>query len=111
MKRGEIVWEDKIIITRDKKAKKIEVNVSGLWNGKDRRMISRTLLREMRRAASTIIKEHKKADLKNSQEEQKKVELKQKRLDSLEKARAAKKEKKLEEEKNNVRGQRKSKSE
>lgn len=111
VKRGEIVWEDKIIITRDKKAKKIEVNVSGLWNGKDRRMISRTLLREMRRAASTIIKEHKKADLKNSQEEQKKVELKQKRLDSLEKARAAKKEKKLEEEKNNVRGQRKSKSE
>jgi len=104
VKRGEIVWEDKIVITRDKKAKKIEVNVSGLWNGKDRRMISRTLLREMRRAASAIIKEHKKADLKVSQEEQNEVELKQKRLDALAKARAAKKAKK-EEENKNVRGQ------
>ena len=86
MERGEIVWEDKIIITRNKETKKIEVNVSGLWNGKDRGVISRTLLREMRRAAHIIIQKHKQADLL--------AEQKPSKIDIMAKARAAKKLKK-----------------
>ena len=106
MKRGEITWTDKIIITRDEESKQPKVFCEGLWSGKDRRMIGRALLKKMRKAANTIIKMHKQADLKVKQEEQSKLDLKQKRLDALAKARAAKKEKKLkEEEKKDVRGQ------
>ena len=67
-------------------------------------MIGRALLKQMRKAANTIIQMHRRADLKVKQEEQSKLDLKQKRLDALAKARAAKKLKK-EEEKENVRGQ------
>ena len=94
MERGEIVWEDKIIITRNKETKKIEVNVSGLWNGKDRGVISRTLYREMRRAAHIIIQKHKQADLLAKQEEEKRVDIKPSKIDIMAKARAAKKLKK-----------------
>ena len=105
MERGKD-WIDKITIIRDEVSKQPEVTVEGLWNGKDRRMIGRALLKKMRKAANTIIQMHKQADLKVKQEEQSKLELKQKRLDALAKARAAKKEKKLkEEEKKDVRGQ------
>jgi len=70
----------------------------GLWTGKDRRMIGRMLLQEMRREAHKIIQIHKKADL-----------IEQKRLEGLAKAREAKRIKKLlEEEKEDVRGQRNS---
>ena len=94
MSRGEkIVWEDKIIITRDEDSHKTKVIVEGLWNGKDRSVISRTLHREMRRAASAIIRKHKEADLLAKQEEVK-VETKPSKIDIMAKARAAKKLKK-----------------
>ena len=93
MERGKIVWEDKIVITRNKEANKIEVNVSGLWTGKDRGMISRTLHREMRRAAHIIIQKHKDADLLASQGEEVK-EVKLSKIEIMAKARAAKKLKK-----------------
>jgi len=103
-------WIDKIVITRDEVSKKPVVEVEGLWSGKDRRMIYRILLKEMRRQANKIIQMNKQADLKVKEEGQGKIDIKQKRLDALTKARAAKKEKKLkEEEKKNVRGQRKQK--
>ena len=105
MERGKD-WIDKIIITRDEVSKLPKVEVEGLWSGKDRRMIGRALLKKMRKSANTIIQMHKRADLKVKQEEQSKLDLRQKRLDALAKARAAKKEKKLkEEEKKDVRGQ------
>ena len=95
MSRGEkITWEDKIVITRDEDSHKIKVEVTGLWNGKDRSVISRTLHREMRRAASTIIRKHKEADLLAKQEEEKKVDIKPSKTDIMAKARAAKKLKK-----------------
>jgi len=94
VERGEIVWKDEIIITRNKETKKIEVSVSGLWTGKDRGMISRTLHREMRRAAHIIIQKHKEADLLAKQEEEKKVDIKPSKIDIMAKARAAKKLKK-----------------
>ena len=103
MKRG-IDWIDKITIIRDEDSKLPKVTVEGLWSGKDRRMIGRALLKKMRKAANTIIQMHRRADLKVKKEEQSKLDLKQKRLDALAKARAAKKLKK-EEEKENVRGQ------
>ena len=94
MSRGEkIVWEDKIVITRSEDSHKIKVIVEGLWNGKDRSVISRTLHREMRRAASAIIRKHKEADLLAKQEEVK-VEAKPSKIDIMAKARAAKKLKK-----------------
>lgn len=102
MERGENNSTNIITITKDEESKKIEVNVSGLWNGKDRHRISRMLLREMRSATHKEIQVRKQADLT--------TELEKKRLAGLVKARAAKKEKKLEEEKKNVRGQRKPKS-
>ena len=108
MERGKD-WIDKIMITRDEVSKKPVVIVEGLWSGKDRRMIYRTLLKEMRRQANKIIHMHKQADLKVKKEGQSKDDIKQKRLDALTKARAAKKLKKLEEEKKDVRGQRKQK--
>ena len=94
MERGKIVWEDKIVITRNKEGNKIEVNVSGLWTGKDRGMISRTLHREMRRAAHIIIQKHKDADLLAKQTEEVKVDIKPSKIDIMAKARAAKKLKK-----------------
>lgn len=110
MKRGEIKWVDKITIVRDGESRLPKVTVEGLWSGKDRRMIGRALLKQMRKAANTIIQMHKRADSINREEEDKKLELTKKRIDALAKARAAKKEKKLkEEEKKNVRGQQKHK--
>ena len=96
MERGKIVWNDEIIITRNKEANKIEVKVTGLWTGKDRGMISRTLHREMRRAAHIIIQKHKEADLLARQgEEVKEVkEVKLSKIEIMAKARAAKKLKK-----------------
>lgn len=97
MERGKITWKDKITIFRDEVSKKPKVTVEGLWSGKDRRMIYRTLLKEMRKSSNTIIQAHKQADL-----------IEEKRIKGLERAREAKKLKKLkEEEKNNVRGQQK----
>ena len=105
MKRG-IDWIDKIVITRDEVSKQPKVTVEGLWSGKDRRMIYRMLLKEMRMQANKIRQMHKQADLKVKKEEQSKVDIKQKRLDALAKARAAKKLKKEKEgEKKDVRGQ------
>jgi len=94
VERGKINWEDKIVITRDEDSKKIKVVVEGLWTGKDRGMISRTLHREMRRAAHIIIQKHKEADLLAKQEEEKKVDIKPSKIDIMAKARAAKKLKK-----------------
>ena len=105
MERGEITWVDKITIIRDEKSRLPKVLVEGLWSGKDRRMIGRALLKQMRKAANTIIQMHKRADSINRKEEDKKLELTKKRIEALAKARAAKKLKK-EEEKKNVRGQR-----
>ena len=93
MERGKIVWNDEIIITRNKEKNKIEVKVTGLWTGKDRGMISRTLHREMRRAAHIIIQKHKEADLLASQGEEVK-EVKLSKIEIMAKARAAKKLKK-----------------
>lgn len=99
MKRGEITWVNKIIITKDEVSKKPIVIVEGLWTGWDRLVINRALRRQMRTARNEITLKHKQADL-----------IEQKRLAGLEKAMAAKKLKKLkEEEKKDVRGQRKSK--
>jgi uncharacterized membrane protein len=99
-------WTDKITIIRDEDSKRPKVEVEGLWSGKDRRTIYRMLLKEMRRQANKIMQMHRQADLKVKSEEQSKIDIKQKRLDALEKARAAKKLKKLkEEEKKDVRGQ------
>ena len=110
MKRGEITWVDKIIITRDEVSKQPKVEVEGLWSGKDRRMISRMLYKAMRKSSNVIIQKHKQADLIAIKEEIPVVDsVKQKRIDNMAKARAAKKLKKLEEEKKDVRGQSKSK--
>jgi hypothetical protein len=108
VERGtKITWVDKIVITRDEVSKQPRVSVEGLWTGKDRRVISRALHREMRRQAQKIIQMHKQADLKA---EPKSVDpIEQKRLAGLKAYWAAKKLKKLEEEKKNVRGQRKQK--
>ena len=97
MERGK---EDKIVITRNKVSRQPEVVVEGLWSGKDRNRISRMLLRAMRSAAHQERQTRKQADLI--------AELEKKRLAGLAKARAAKKKKNLEEEKENVRGQSKS---
>lgn len=94
MERGR---EDKIVVTRNKVTRQPEVIVEGLWTGKDRNRISRMLLRAMRTAAYQERQTRKQADLT--------TELEKKRLAGLAKARAAKKEKKLEEENKNVRGQ------
>ena len=93
MERGKIVWEDKIVITRDEDPKKIKIVVEGLWTGRDRAVISRTLHREMRKAAHIIIQKHKDADLLASQGEEVK-EVKLSKIVIIAKARAAKKKKK-----------------
>lgn len=109
MERGKD-WIDKITITRDEVSHQAKVEVEGLWSGKDRRMISRMLLKKMRKEANVIIQKCKQADLKVKQEKQSGLDIKQKRLDALAKARLAKKEKKLKEEVNkDVRGQTKRK--
>lgn len=98
MERGKITWTDKIVIVRDEVSGKPKVTTcEGLWSGLDRRMIGRMLLKEMRRSSNTIKQKHKQADLNE-----------EKRIKALEKARAAKKEKKLlEEEGKNGRAKRK----
>jgi len=97
LKRGEITWEDKIIIIRDEVSKRPKVTVEGLWSGKDRAMISRMLQKEMRKSSNQIIQKHKQADLTE-----------EKRTNAYNKMREAKKLKKeKEEEKKDVRGQRK----
>ena len=53
----------KIIITRVEGSKKIEVEVRGLWNGKDRMVIANHLRKAMRKAKYDIVKAHKQADL------------------------------------------------
>ena len=53
----------KIIITRVEGSKKIEVEVHGLWNGKDRMVIANHLRKAMRKAKYDIVKAHKQADL------------------------------------------------
>ena len=63
MERGKITWEDKISIIRDEVSKRTKVTVEGLWSGKDRRLIYRAVLKEMRMAANKIIQRHKQADL------------------------------------------------
>ena len=93
MERGKD-WIDKIIIIRDEVSKLPKVTVEGLWTGKDRGMISRTLHREMRRAAHIIIQKHKDADLLAKQTEEVKVDTKPSKIDIMAKARAAKKLKK-----------------
>ena len=97
-----------ITITMDEDLK-IKITVEGLWNGKDRHRIGRMLLREMRTALYKEKKVRKQADQKTE-----KVKIvdptEQKRMEGLKKYWAAKKLKKLEEEKDNVRGQRKPES-
>ena len=104
MERGERTWEDKITITREKVSRKPIVTVEGLWNGKDRLMISRMLHKKMRKARYDVLQSIKRATPEPVQEEPK-VTTKDKRIAALIKAREAKKLKKLEEGKNNVRGQ------
>lgn len=99
MERGKITWVNKIVIIRDEVSGKPKVTCEGLWSGLDRRMIGRMLFKAMRKSSNEIIQKHKQADLNE-----------EKRMKALEKAREAKKVKKLlEEESKNVRGQRKSK--
>jgi len=104
-------WIDKIIIIRDEVSKLPKVTVEGLWSGKDRRMIGRALLKEMRRSSNQVKQMFRQADLIAIKKEIPVVDsVKQKRIDNMAKARLAKKEKKLkEEEKKDVRGQQKSK--
>jgi len=87
LERGKITWEDKIEITRDEVSKKPKLTCEGLWSGLDRRMISRMLLKAMRKSSNEIKGKHRQADLNE-----------EKRIKALEKARAAKKAKKLLEE-------------
>ena len=105
MERGK---EDKIIITRDEVSKVPRVQVEGLWTGRDRNRIGRMLLRAMRTAAYEERQVRKQADLKAKPKSVNPIE--QKRLAGLKAYWADKKLKKLEEEKINVRGQRKQKS-
>ena len=100
MTRGK---EDKILIIRDEVSGQPKVIVEGLWNGKDRNRIGRMLLRAMRTAAYTERQVRKQADQANKPKEINPIE--EKRLAGLKAYWAAKKLKKLEEEKNNVRGQ------
>jgi len=104
VKRGK---EDKIVITRDEVSKQPKVTVEGLWTGRDRNRIGRMLLRAMRTAAYKERQSRKQADQANKPKIIDPIE--QKRLAGLKAYWAAKKEKKLEEEKKNVRGQQKSK--
>ena len=108
MKRGKNN-KNIITITKDEESNKIEIFCEGLWTGKDRHRISRMLLRAMRVAAYKERQVRKQAD-----QETKKAKIvdptEQKRMEGLKKYWAAKKLKKLEEEKKNVRGQRKQKS-
>jgi len=107
MTRGK---EDKIIIVRDEESKKIKITIEGFWTGKERIIIKRTLPKELRRHAHRYIQNQKRAT-QVEKKQQEKSELEQKRLAGLKAYWAAKKEKKLkEEEKKNVRGQRKQKS-
>jgi len=53
----------RIIITRVEGSKKIEVEVHGLWNGKDRMTIANHLRKAMRKAKYEILKAHKQATL------------------------------------------------
>jgi len=110
MERGKD-WVDKIIIIRDEVSGQPKVEVKGLWSGKDRRMIGRALLKEMRRSSNQVKQMFRQADLIAIKEEIPVVDsVKQKRIDNMAKARLVKKEKKLkEEEKEDVRGQQKSK--
>ena len=105
MERGK---EDKIIITRDEVSKVPKVQVDGLWTGRDRNRIGRMLLKAMRTAAYKERQVRKQADLKAKPKSVDPIE--QKRLAGLKAYWAAKKLKKLEEEKKNVRGQRKEKT-
>jgi len=100
--------EDKIVITRDEVSKVPKVQVEGLWTGRDRNRIGRMLLRAMRTAAYKERQVRKQADLKAKPKSVDPIE--QKRLAGLKAYWAAKKLKKLEEEKKNVRGQRKQKT-
>lgn len=105
MERGKQTWEDKIVITKDEATKKPIVEVEGLWTGKDRFIINRMLHRNMRKARYDVLKSIKKESPPEQSEGDQKEELKKKRLEALAKAREAKKLKKLEEEKKDVRGQ------
>lgn len=69
MERGKITWVDKITIIRDEVSKRPKVTCEGLWSGKDRGMIGRMLLKEMRKSSNKIIQAHKQADLKEQSEE------------------------------------------
>ena len=104
MERGKNNQKNIITITKDVESNKIEIICEGLWNGKDRHRISRMLLREMRVALYKEKQVRKQAD-----QETNKVKIvdpiEQKRTEGLKKYWAAKKEKKLEEENKNVRGQ------
>lgn len=103
--------EDKIVIIRDEVSKQPKVTVEGLWSGKDRHRIGRMLLKAMRTASYKERQIRKQADQvkKVKEEELNKLEnakkIEQKRIEGLKKYWAAKKLKKLEEEKKNVRGQ------
>ena len=111
MERGKINWVNKIVVVKDEVSKLPKVTVEGLWSGKDRRMIGRALLKEMRRSSNQVKQMFRQADLIAIKEEIPVVDsVKQKRIDNMAKARLVKKEKKLkEEEKEDVRGQQKSK--
>ena len=63
MNRGIENWVDEIKVTRDEGSKQIKVEVSGLWNGKDRMVIANHLRKAMRKAKYDIVKAHKQADL------------------------------------------------
>ena len=100
--------KDKIIITKDDSSKKIEIICEGLWTGKDRHRIGRMLLKAMRTAAYKEKQFRKQADQASKPKSVDPIE--QKRLAGLKAYWAAKKLKKLEEEKKNVRGQSEQKS-
>lgn len=95
--------EDKIVIIRDEVSKQPKVTVEGLWTGRDRNRIGRMLLKAMRTAAYKERQIRKQVDQENKTKIVDPTE--QKRLAGLKAYWAAKKEKKLEEEKKDVRGQ------
>ena len=100
MTRGK---KDKILIIRDEVSGQPKVEVEGLWTGKDRIRIGRMLLKAMRTAAYQERQFRKQADQASKPKIVDSIE--QKRLAGLKAYWAAKKAKKLEEGKNDVRGQ------
>ena len=91
-KEEKITWINKIVITKAEGFSSIKIDVEGLWSGKDRIHINRSLRKKMRTSSQRIINACKK------EKEPEVIEAKKKavRAEVLIKARQAKKDKKEE---------------